>query len=58
MNPIVVLGIINILLLIFQLLTGTGVIYVKNKTHKIMAFVLLFSVLIHAALAIKMFYFD
>lgn len=51
--PIVLIGgIINLLLVIFQLLSGTRVIKVSNKIHRLTGFILLVCASLHGLLAI------
>ena len=58
MNAIIILGFINLILLIFQILSGLNIIKTSYKVHKISAFILLTTVIVHATFAIYEFYFD
>lgn len=49
-------GILNFILILFQLLSGLRIIKVKYKTHKIFGIVLLFTASIHGIYAILINY--
>jgi hypothetical protein len=53
---ILILGIINLLLILFQLLTGLRVIKVKYKTHKLLGIILFFTASIHGIYALLINY--
>ncbi len=50
-NIIQLLGFINLLLVLFQMLSGFRIIKVKNTIHRTTGVLLVFSAIIHAALA-------
>ncbi|MDA3953408.1 MAG: hypothetical protein PF485_07160 [Bacteroidales bacterium] len=49
---ILLLGIINLSLILFQLLSGLRLIKVKYKTHKLLGIILFFTASIHGIYAI------
>ncbi|MFP4023351.1 MAG: hypothetical protein ACLFVR_02405 [Thiohalospira sp.] len=55
-NIILWFGIINLILIIFQLLSGLRVIKVKFKIHKVFGIILFFTASIHGILALVINY--
>ena len=55
-NVILWLGVINLFLVLFQLLSGLKVLKVKYKTHKRMGILLFFTAFIHGIYAIVSYY--
>jgi hypothetical protein len=51
-NIILVLGIINFILILFQLISGLRLLKIRMQIHKATGITLIFTSLIHAALAI------
>ena len=49
-------GIINLLLVLFQLLSGLRVIKVKYKTHRLLGIILFFTATIHGIYALVINY--
>lgn len=55
-NIILWFGVINLILIIFQLLSGLRVIKVKYKIHKVSGIILFFTASIHGILALLINY--
>lgn len=53
---IFLLGILNIILIVFQLLTGLHIIKFKIRLHKTVGIILLISSMVHGLLAIFEYY--
>jgi hypothetical protein len=51
-NIILWLGVLNLILILFQLLSGLRIIKIKYKLHKRMGVILFFSAFIHGIYAI------
>ncbi len=55
-NPVLALGVINLLLISFQILSGLRLIRVQLKYHRISGIALLLSAALHASLAMGLFH--
>jgi hypothetical protein len=54
-NPVLALGVINLLLIAFQILSGLRLIRVRLKYHRISGMALLLCAALHAGLAMGIF---
>jgi len=55
-NIILILGIVNFVLILFQMLSGSRVIKVQFKIHKTFGIILFFTAFIHGILALAINY--